>query len=230
MKELKDYYDTLGIADNAKVFDGALHTGILRLKQADEITNKDAKGRPYYVIDITGTVGVGSLVAVTKAKAEVDKEGKPILNSKGLWSGYKNYKIETVNYDDDTEDKYSEETPVSRITRGYKHLRTELIKQELAAEDKSYTHQRKVYEKPLYVSEVEYGTDTLTGKDGLGFKDYEVVIEKGVYYRGKPSGVFINLDDIDWLEPKVDTKELTKYAQDISDSAETEHDYFRLPW
>lgn len=239
MKQLKDYYDTLNIDRNATSFNGFLHRGILRLKSIDDINKKDSKGKPYYVVEVTGSLEENDLVAVTKAKPEVDSKGNPVLNKNGLWAGYKNYTVKKVDMlakdvkdivGTDSPSKYSDGSVVSRITREYKDALEKTIKKELKKENKIYTHEVKVYDEPLYVTNLEYGEDTLTGEVGLGFKDYETVVERGVNYRGKPTGVFICLSDLDWLPTKVDSEELIKYAKNLSDAAENKHDYFRLPW
>lgn len=239
MKQLKDYYDTLNIDKNATSFNGFLHRGILRLKSIDEISQDGSKGKPYYVVEVTGSLEEDDTVAVTKARPEINEKGKPVLTKDGLWAGYKNYTLKKVDMlakdvediiGTDSPEKYSDGSPVSRITRDYKSAVEKNIKKRLKKENKIYTHEIKVYDKPLYVTNLEYGEDTLTGETGLGFKDYETVVERGVNYRGKPTGVFICLSDIDWLPTKVDSEELINYAKNLSEAAENKHDYFRLPW
>lgn len=74
---------------------------------------------------------------------------------------------------------------------------------------------RKVTNRPIFTAEVEYGIDTFTKAEGLGFYErtkMKPVVKDGHYIveGGKKTGVFISLDSIKWLRKYVATDEIIK--------------------
>lgn len=78
---------------------------------------------------------------------------------------------------------------------------------------------REVERPPVFMARIQYGEDTFTGYEGMGFyertKDRFVVGKggNGEVVGGKNTGVFITLDSIDWRRHYVPTSDaLNKYA------------------
>lgn len=74
---------------------------------------------------------------------------------------------------------------------------------------------RKVDLPPLFITLVEYGKDTFTGKSGYGFYDRQPdttrttgETNEPVFKEGALTGVFVTLDSIEWSDPMVASKDI----------------------
>ena len=64
---------------------------------------------------------------------------------------------------------------------------------------------------PLFISKLEYGTDTFTGHIGMGFKEYKSSVNPK---ESGPTGVFICLDSVKWSHKKADPNKVMEYIKD----------------
>lgn len=203
MAQIQDIYYALGIDSDTKPFDQYFCRGVLRIRDLDKLNDLTYPKTPYYILELSVDSNHDPIVAVFKAKAEVDEHGKPVRDEKGNWVAHKAYDIKSKDYSGLS--SITEDTELSRMARQYRKARTP--KKDLEP------HAVKKLSKPLYISEVEMGMDTLSGAYGLGFKEYTTENVNGKLQQGKPTGVFICLEDVEWSEPRIKTKDMYDYAQ-----------------
>lgn len=210
----KEVYNTLKLSYDRTPFREYFYRGILRLK--DKTAQTDL-ARPYYIVEISQQYEGAPLVAVYYARPEVDAKGQPVVDEKGNWSAYKNYR-EKVVYEG-KEKPYSDKTMLSRLANNYFGAKNKNRKK----------HRVRIYDKPLYVVELEEGVNTFTKKEGLGFYEYETEMVGNVSHKVKPTGVFIGLDSIkDWSAPMIRPKDLYNHIK--QDEQKNESNYIEIPW
>lgn len=210
----REVYQALGIGEHTTPFSNFFYTGILRLKNLE---NLDLPAKPIYIVELSGGKTKDSMVAVYDAKPEVDNSGQPVLDENGNWIAYKNY-YETV---EDKQPKYSDKTLIGRLAETFVGA---------VNKSKNTKHRVRVYYKPLYITELIPGINTFTRKEGLGFKDYETELIENVRYKTNPTGVFIGLDSIkDWSAPKVRPEDVLEHIRE-DEARETKNPFFISEW
>jgi hypothetical protein len=210
----REVYAALGISDEETPFDEFFYRGILRIKNFD---NLSLPAEPYYIVELAGGKKVNSTVAVYDAKPELDENGRPLLDENGNWVAYKQYKDTVI----DDNKKFSDKTKLSRLANTYISKITPTKKQK---------HKVRVYQKPLYVTELEIGVNTFTKKYGLGFKDYETELIENIRYKVKPTGVFVGIDSIrDWSAPTIKPETVLKFVQEHEQEKKS-NPYFTAKW
>lgn len=126
------------------------------------------------------------------------------------------YQADMVTVYEAVKDKHSnirKSFYVDKQVHGYKGV-TKLGK----FANKLYPSTEKVKEitnRPLYVSQVGWGTDSFSGVEGRGFLDREPQKQRLntktgeiEHYGGKTSGVFITFDSIEWEHQYVATRDI----------------------
>lgn len=91
---------------------------------------------------------------------------------------------------------------IDRKTIGFP--RRNLLGRKAAEKHPDQVKEKRVTNRPLYMSEVEVGKDTFTEHVGRGFRDRVKVevMPKGTS-GGTPTGVFITLDSITWKSESI---------------------------
>lgn len=78
----------------------------------------------------------------------------------------------------------------------------------------------KEYLPPKFITTIEEGTDTFTGKQGQGFYEEEPTsydIRNHSYTKGNKTGVFIGLDSFKWGDAQFRMPEMRDFAQQLGD-------------
>lgn len=234
MVRMSDIYDVLDIGNGITPFDNFFSRGVLRLRYKEELKKKNAHAKPIYIVETMGSGQLGEPVSVYAAKPAVDANNDPILDSHGRWKAYKNYTIKYEAHGIDKRDNYNDKTILSRLVRGYK-----------VKPDKKDMHKVKVWDKPLFYTNVEKGVDSITGKEGLGFYDYSTRTgANGETIEETPTGVFICFADIDWSlitarptdmlnyiqETKEQNKNANPFQEKLPDNLNRDNPYFHVKW
>lgn len=140
----------------------------------------------YYVETKTSQDNIAQFVLVYRPKI--------IKSETGLISIDKDYRSVPAK------SSYSGETKLSILAKNIK-------------ESKSKGKQR-VYNPPLFVSMVDWGKDTFSGKEGLGFWEYtpnKIDLTAKSMTEGHKTGVFILMSDIKWNKPVMDPKDVLEF-------------------
>lgn len=194
-KQIADIYEQIGTGDKINLFDHYFSRGVLRVKYLEDLEQKDSHARPFYVVEFKQGEGIYSQVAVYQAIPEINEDGSPVLDSNGQWAFHRKDHIELVSDNTDTQSRYSDATAYSRLVRSYK-----------VEETKREQHKVRHIDKPLYITDVIHGRDSITGEVGLGFKDYDASM--------KPTGVFICLDTIQWYLTKARPDDMLDFIKE----------------
>lgn len=90
------------------------------------------------------------------------------------------------------------------------------IKGEMLGKNNTYSKTIKKYFPPLFVTIIETGTDSFTGKKGHGFYEETPSRLQGKnFVRGNKTGIFICLDSFHWKDAQYRASDMRKYAEEL---------------